>query len=91
MTRRHDRRSAVPEPPEPLGSVSRPPGGIALGTEACLGCGSTDLVRIRMGPQGGRPVVFVSCRACGRTAWFAEDGDGTPLGPDEVAGFTSGA
>jgi siroheme synthase (precorrin-2 oxidase/ferrochelatase) len=88
VTRRRDRRSAAPEP---LGSVSHPLGGNTLGTEACLGCGSTDLVRIRMGPQGGRPVVFVSCRACERTAWFAEDGDGTPLGPDEVAGFTTGA
>ena len=86
MTRRKDaRRSAGPPAPEPLGSVSRPLGPVPPGTEACLGCGSTDLVRIEMGAPGGSQVVFVSCPACERTGWFAADGDGTPLTSEDVA------
>ncbi len=70
----------------PLGSVSQAGGPLVPGTATCLRCGSSDLVRIRMGAPGGREVVFVSCRQCERTGWFAVDGDGTPLSSEEVAG-----
>ncbi len=86
MTRRRDgRRSNATQTPEPLGSVSHPLGSLAPGTEACQECGGTDLVRIRMGAPGGRAVVFVSCRRCEHTGWFAQDGAGIPLTSDEVA------
>ena len=85
MTRRRDpRRSA--EGPVPLGSVSQSSGPLVAGTRECLTCGATDLVRIRMSTPAGLPVVFVSCQACERRAWFALDGDGTPLSSEEVTG-----
>jgi hypothetical protein len=87
--RRESRRPASPAALPSLGSVSQPAGPFAPGTEACRGCGGTDLVRIQMGAPAGRAVVFVSCRACERTGWFAEDGDGTPLTGDDVAGLPS--
>ena len=86
MTRRKDNRRAA-STPQPLGSVAQPAGPLARGTEACLACGAEDLVRIRMGVAGGRNVVFVSCPRCERTAWFDEDGDGTPLSSADVTGF----
>ena len=89
MTRRKDPRRSAADLPLPLGSVAQPVGALTPGTEACLGCGNTDLVRIRMGAPGGRDVVFVSCQRCERTGWFAEDGDGTPLTSDEVTGLSS--
>lgn len=85
MTRRREPRRAA-EPRTPLGSVSQAAGPLAPGTATCLGCGGSDLVRIRMGAPGGREVVFVSCRHCERTGWFAVDGDGTPLTSEDVAG-----
>ncbi len=85
MTRRRESRRAA-EPHAPLGSVSQAAGPLAPGTSTCLGCGGTELVRIRMGAPGGRDVVFVSCRHCERTGWFALDGDGTPLTTEDVAG-----
>ena len=89
MTRRKDTRRAAANLPLPLGSVAQPVGPLAPGTEACRGCGSTDLVRIRMGAPGGRDVVFVSCPHCEQTGWFAEDGDGTPLSSAEITGLGS--
>ncbi len=89
MTRRKDPRRAAAEQPLPLGSVAQPVVPSTPGTEACLGCGSTDLVRIRMGAPGGREVVFVSCPHCERTGWFDENGDGRPLAGDEIAGLRS--
>ena len=86
MTRRKETRR-VPSAPLPLGSVAQPAGPPARGTEACLSCGATDLVRIRMGVAGGRNVVFVSCPRCEHTAWFDEDGDGTPLSSEDVTGI----
>ena len=80
MTRRREARRAVSAPP--LGSMSQQPAAHAAGTQTCSACGSTDLVRIRMGAPTGLPLVFVSCRACEQTAWFALDGDGTPLSAD---------
>lgn len=85
MTRRREPRRQKAAP-VPLGSVSQHGGALAPGAEACLGCGNTDLVRIRMGSPGGRELVFVSCPRCERKAWFAVDGDGTPLSSDEVTG-----
>ncbi|GCE78104.1 hypothetical protein [Cellulomonas biazotea] len=79
-------RARDARPPEPLGSVSQPSGPVVPGTEACAHCGSTELTRIRMTLSSGRPAVFVSCAACERTGWFALDGDGEPLGRDEVVG-----
>lgn len=89
MTRRKDPRRAAAGLPLPLGSVAQPVGPLTPGTEACRGCGGTDLVRIRMGAPGGRDVVFVSCPRCELTGWFAEDGDGTPLTSAEVTGLHS--
>jgi len=86
VTRRKDSRR-VAATPLPLGSVAQPVGPLAPGTEACQGCGATDVVRIRMGVAGGRNVVFVSCPHCERTAWFDEDGDGTPLNSADVTGL----
>jgi hypothetical protein len=62
--------------------MSRPAVPSAPGSQVCHQCGSSDLVRIRMGSTSGRPMVFVSCRQCEQRAWFAEDGDGTPLSAD---------
>ncbi|HEY0118466.1 MAG TPA: hypothetical protein VGC04_06780 [Cellulomonas sp.] len=89
MTRRKDPRRVAANTPLPLGSVSGPVGPLTPGTETCLGCGSADLVRIRMGAPGGRDVVFVSCPTCERTGWFAEDGDGTPLTSEQITGLGS--
>lgn len=90
MTRRREpRRAPAPAPLPPLGSVSQPSGPHAPGTLACLGCGGSELVRIRMGAPGGRDVVFVSCPTCERTGWFAEDGDGAPLTSEEITGLGS--
>jgi hypothetical protein len=89
VTRRKSPRRAVAKSALPLGSVAQPAGPLTPGTESCQGCGSTDLVRIRMGVPGGRAVVFVSCPRCERTGWFAEDGDGTPLTSAEVTGSPS--
>lgn len=82
MTRRRESRRAASATPPPLGSMSQQVPVQAPGTRTCSACGSTDLVRIQMGAPTGRPLVFVSCRACEQTAWFAQDGDGTPLNPD---------
>ncbi len=79
-------RARAAAAPEPLGSISRPTGPLPPGTQACLRCGATDLTRIRMGLADGRPAYFVSCPACEQTNWFALEGDGTPLGRDEVIG-----
>ena len=87
MTRRKDGRHGSRAEPLPLGSVAQPADLLTPGTEACLGCGATDLVRIRMGAPGGRDVVFVSCAHCERTGWFALDGDGAPLTSKDVTGF----
>ena len=84
MTRRREPRRS--EGPLPLGSVSQGAGLLVPGTRECLQCGASDLVRIRMSTPAGRPVVFVSCPACERRAWFAIDGDGTPLDDHEVTG-----
>jgi len=81
VTRRRESRRAA-SPPPPLGSMSQQTASAVPGTQTCSACGSTDLVRIRMGAPTGRPLVFVSCRACEQTAWFAQDGDGTPLTAD---------
>jgi len=81
MTRRREGRRATAAPP-PLGSMSQQAATHVPGTQTCWACGSADLVRIRMGAPTGRPLVFVSCRACEQTAWFAQDGDGTVLGAD---------
>lgn len=83
MTRRKDSRR-VASAPLPLGSVAQPVGPLAPGTESCVSCGATDVVRIRMGAATGRRVVFVSCPHCERTAWFDEDGDGTPLRGEDL-------
>ena len=85
MTRRKVPPRA-PRAPLPLGSIAQPAGPVPPGTAACLACGATDLVRIRMGGAGGRNVVFVSCPHCEQTAWFDEDGDGTPLRGEDVTG-----
>lgn len=74
----------------PLGSISQPLGPLPLGTAACGRCGQTQLTRIRMALPDGRPATFVSCPACEHTAWFALDGDGTPLTRDEVTGRAAG-
>lgn len=78
-------RRQRPEEPE-LGSYALPAGPHVPGTETCRGCGSSQLTRIRLTAAHGRPAVFVSCPACERTAWFAVDGDGEPLGADEIPG-----
>jgi hypothetical protein len=87
VSRRKDPRRVAANAPLPLGSVSHAAGALAPGTEACLGCGATDLVRIRMGSPSGRDVVFVSCPSCERTGWFADDGDGQPLSSADVTGL----
>jgi len=71
---------------EPLGSISQPSGPAIPGTAACLRCGETGMTRIRMALTSGRQVLFVSCPACEQRNWFPLDGDGTPLGRDEVMG-----
>lgn len=86
MTRRKETRR-VTSTPLPLGSVAQPVGPLAVGTEACLSCGAQDVVRIRMGVASGRNVVFVSCPRCEHTAWFDEDGDGTPLSSEDITGI----
>lgn len=83
-------RRQRPDDPE-LGSFALPSGPHVPGTEACLRCGSTELTRIRLTASHGRPAVFVSCSACERTAWFAVDGDGAELGPDDVPGGAAGS
>ncbi|MBT0994629.1 hypothetical protein KIN34_10050 [Cellulomonas sp. DKR-3] len=70
----------------PLGSISQPAGPLPAGTAACVRCGETQLTRIRMALPDGRPATFVSCASCEHTAWFALDGDGTPLSRREVTG-----
>lgn len=85
MTRRRDSRRPL-EGPIPLGSVSQGPGPLVPGTQACLRCGAVDLVRIRMSAPTGQPVVFVSCPACENRAWFAVEGEGTPLSDEDVMG-----
>ena len=89
MTRRKDPRRAAANAPLPLGSVAGAVGPLMPGTEACVACGATDLVRIRMGATTGRDVMFVSCPHCEQTAWFAADGDGTPLTSEEIVGLAS--
>ena len=89
MTRRRESRRSA-EGPVPLGSVSQGSGPLVPGTRQCLRCGSTDLVRIRMGVAAGRNVVFVSCPRCEHTGWFDEDGDGTPLNSEDVTGLPPG-
>ena len=71
---------------EPLGSISRPETPTAAGTEACLRCGETAVMRIRMTFKDGRPGVFVSCPSCEQTNWFALGGDGTPVPRAEALG-----
>ncbi|TQL03696.1 hypothetical protein [Cellulomonas sp. SLBN-39] len=73
------RRGRPDDEPLPLGSFSRPSFGGAPGSQACPRCGRTDLTRIEMGLPDGRPGTFVSCTGCETTAWFAADGDGSPL------------
>ena len=89
MTRRRESRRSA-EGPVPLGSVSQGSGPLVPGTRQCLRCGSPDLVRIRMSTPTGLPAVFVSCQACERRAWFAPDGDGTPLSDEDVTGRSAG-
>lgn len=89
MTRRREPRRPT-EGPVPLGSVSQGAGPLVAGTHRCQHCGASELVRIRMSTPTGRPVVFVSCPACEHRAWFALDGDGTPLSDDEVTGRPAG-
>jgi len=74
------------DPPAPLGSFSQPRDPLVPGTQACSRCGERKVTRIRMRTPSGRPAVFVSCSRCETTAWFAVDGDGTPLAADEVGG-----
>ncbi|MCL2467044.1 MAG: hypothetical protein FWF02_09010 [Micrococcales bacterium] len=73
---------AVEHPP--MGSFSRPESPEVLGTRTCHHCASDRLTRIRMRTPSGVDAVFVACGVCERTAWFAVDGDGVPLGPHEV-------
>jgi len=68
----------------PMGSFSRPEGSEVAGTRTCHQCTSDRLTRIRMRTPSGIDAVFVACGVCERTAWFAVDGDGVPLGLDEV-------
>jgi len=89
VTRRRESRR-VAEGPVPLGSVSQGGGPLLEGTRECQRCGSTDLVRIRMSTPTGRAAVFVSCPACEHRAWFALDGDGTPLSDEDVTGRPAG-
>ena len=81
---RKPRSRKPPEPPIPLGSISRGGDEPAPGTEVCGGCGGTTLTRLRMTLTDGTPVVFVSCQDCERTAWFALDGSFTELTRDAV-------
>jgi hypothetical protein len=74
------------EPDEPLGSIAQSAAPVAPGTDRCLACGETDLVRIRMTLADGRPAVYVSCRTCEETNWFALDGDGTPVPREQALG-----
>jgi len=83
-------RARAAQQAEPLGSLSQAAGPSIPGTEACARCGEQDLTRIRMTLVGGRLAVFVSCPSCEQTNWFAVDGDGTPLGKDEIGGDTAG-
>lgn len=81
-------RRAVPEP-APLGSVSRPAGGHAPGTETCGACGSQSLTRLHLVLGDGTEVTFVSCHSCEHKGWYPLDGDGTALTRDEVVARTS--
>ncbi len=89
MTRRRDARRPS-EGPVPLGSVSQRSGPLVPGTRQCLHCGAQELVRIRMSTPTGRAAVFVSCPACEHRAWFAVEGDGTPLSDEDVTGRPAG-
>jgi hypothetical protein len=84
--RKGDGARARADHAEPLGSISQPQSVVVPGTLACAACGETELTRIRMTINGGRPAVFVSCPSCEQTNWFAVDGDGVPLARDEVMG-----
>ncbi|WP_231495928.1 hypothetical protein [Cellulomonas sp. HZM] len=66
--------------------MSQATGPLVDGTKVCARCGSSDVTRIRMALRDGRPAVFVSCKACEQTNWFALGGDGTPLDRSEVLG-----
>lgn len=74
------------EPDEPLGSIAQSSAPVAPGTDRCRRCGNPDLVRIRMTLPDGRPAVYVSCRTCEQTNWFALDGDGTPVPREQALG-----